>query len=57
MTNDRRVALVAGCRTPFVKAGTAFRDVLPVDLATAAVRELIERSDVDPALIFRRSTC
>ena len=51
MTNDRRVALVAGCRTPFVKAGTAFRDVLPVDLATAAVRELIERSDVDPALI------
>ncbi len=51
MTNDRRVALVEGCRTPFVKAGTLFRDVLPVELAAAAVRELVERSDVDPALL------
>jgi acetyl-CoA acyltransferase len=47
MTNDRRVALVAGCRTPFVKAGTAFCDLLPVDLATACVRELVARTGID----------
>ena len=44
----RRVAIVAGCRTPFAKAGTVFRDVPAVDLARHAGREVIERADLDP---------
>lgn len=44
-----RVAVVAGCRTPFAKAGSVYRDLTAVDLAKACVRELIERSEVDPA--------
>ncbi len=51
--NNRRVAIVAGCRTPFVRSGTLYRDLTAVDLATAATRELIERSEVDPATIDR----
>jgi acetyl-CoA acyltransferase len=47
----RRVAVLAGCRTPFVKAGGVFRDFTAVDLAKACVRELVERSEVDPALL------
>ncbi len=47
--NGRRVAIVAGCRTPFAKAGTVFRDVLAVDLARHAARELLARSAIDPA--------
>jgi acetyl-CoA acyltransferase len=43
-----RVAVVAGCRTPFARAGTAYRDLTALDLAKACVRELIERTDVDP---------
>jgi acetyl-CoA acyltransferase len=46
-----RVAVVAGCRTPFARAGTAYRDLTALDLAKACVRELIERTDVDPAWI------
>lgn len=46
-----RVAIVAGCRTPFVKAGTLFRDLTALDLAKACVRELIERSEVDPSQV------
>jgi acetyl-CoA acyltransferase len=46
-----RVAIVDGCRTPFSKAGTVFRDMDVVDLAGAAAAELIERSAVDPAAI------
>ncbi|MBV8198992.1 MAG: acetyl-CoA C-acyltransferase FadI [Acidobacteria bacterium] len=46
-----RVAIVDGCRTPFSKAGTAFRDMDVVDLAGAAASELIERTAVDPAAI------
>jgi acetyl-CoA acyltransferase len=43
----RRVAVVAGVRTPFVKSGTAFRDVSAVALARHAARELLFRSEID----------
>ena len=49
--SDRRVAVVAGCRTPFVRSGTAFRDLSAVDLGKACVRELLERTEVDPASV------
>jgi acetyl-CoA acyltransferase len=45
----RRVAIVGGCRTPFAKAGTAFRDVSAVDLARHAARELLVRTEVPPS--------
>jgi acetyl-CoA acyltransferase len=43
----RRVAVVAGVRTPFAKSGTIFRDVSAVQLARFAARELLYRSEVD----------
>jgi acetyl-CoA acyltransferase len=46
-----RVAIVAGCRTPFAKAGTAYRDLTALDLAKACVRELLERTEIDPACV------
>jgi acetyl-CoA acyltransferase len=46
-----RVAIVASCRTPFAKSGEVFKDLSALDLAKVAVRELIERSEVDPKLI------
>ncbi|HEY3280220.1 MAG TPA: acetyl-CoA C-acyltransferase [Gemmatimonadales bacterium] len=45
--NGRRVAVIAGCRTPFGKAGTVLKDVRAVDLARHAARELLERTDLD----------
>ncbi len=44
----RRVAIVAGGRTPFVKAGKAFKDLGPLALARHSVRGLVERHDIDP---------
>jgi len=44
--NGRRVAVVAGCRTPFCKAGTALKDVRAVDLSRYAARELLERANI-----------
>lgn len=46
--NSRRVAIVAGCRTPFARSGTVYRDLTAVDLAKACVHELLERTEVDP---------
>src|SRR6476659_7957088 len=47
--SDQRVAIVAGARTPFVKAGQAFATLGPLALANHAVRGLLDRHDVDPA--------
>lgn len=43
-----RVAVVAGLRTPFTKAGTALKTMRTVDLATAVVKELMARSELSP---------
>ncbi len=47
MHGSRRVAIVSGCRTPFARSGTAFRDVRAVDLARHVARELLYRSELD----------
>jgi acetyl-CoA acyltransferase len=44
----RRVAIVAGVRTPFARSGTAFKDVPAVALARHAARELLYRTEIDP---------
>lgn len=47
--SEHRVAIVAGARTPFVKAGKAFASNGPLALAKHAVRGLLDRHAVDPA--------
>jgi len=54
--NGRRVALVAGVRTPFAKAGTAFKSISAIDLGKLCVAELLQRTNLDgrevQALVF-----
>ena len=42
----RRVAIVAGLRTPFVKSGTAYKDLSALDLGKAVVTELLDRIEL-----------
>src|ERR1041384_3636622 len=44
--NGRRVAIVAGYRTPFCRSGTALKEARAVDLARAVTRELFERTQL-----------
>ncbi len=44
----RRVAFVAGCRTPFAKAGGALADLSALDLSRLVTAELVQRSEIDP---------
>jgi acetyl-CoA acyltransferase len=44
----RRAAVVAGLRTPFVKAGTDFRNLSATDLGALVVNELVVRSGIAP---------
>ncbi|HEY6052030.1 MAG TPA: acetyl-CoA C-acyltransferase, partial [Thermoanaerobaculia bacterium] len=43
----RRVAVVAGIRTPFARSGTSYEDISAVELGGMAVKELVARHDVD----------
>jgi acetyl-CoA acyltransferase len=45
--NGRRVAIVAGLRTPFARSGTTLRAVSAEDLGRAVVAELIARTELD----------
>src|SRR3954466_10023999 len=47
-SNGRRVAVVAGLRTPFAKAGTTLKHVTAIELGKACVAELIQRTNLDP---------
>jgi acetyl-CoA acyltransferase len=45
---SRRVAIVGGLRTPFVKSSTLFRTLSARDLAQALVSELLSRLELNP---------
>ncbi|MCH9650428.1 MAG: acetyl-CoA C-acyltransferase [Deltaproteobacteria bacterium] len=46
-----RVAIMGGARTPFVKAGTVFRQHRALDLACHSVDGLLQKQELDPALV------
>ncbi len=47
-SNGKRVAIVAGLRTPFAKQWSAYREVSALDLANIVVSELLQRVELDP---------
>ncbi len=47
----RRVAIVAGGRTPFVKAGKDFKHLSALELACHSVKGLIERHQIDASTV------
>lgn len=47
----KRIAVVQGVRTPFVKAWSLFNDIPAQNLGSLCVQELLQRTEIDPALI------
>jgi acetyl-CoA acyltransferase len=47
----RRVAIVAGVRTPFAKSGTTLKNLSAIELGKHCVAELIQRSEIDGKLV------
>ena len=45
---DRRIAIVAGLRTPFAKQGSAYKDLSALDLGKLVVAELLQRTGLEP---------
>ncbi|HMM36798.1 MAG TPA: thiolase family protein, partial [Thermoanaerobaculia bacterium] len=49
----RTVVFAGGCRTPFLRAGGAFVDVMAYELGAMALRGLLDRTGLDPAAVDR----
>ncbi len=49
--NGRRVAIVYGLRTPFIKSGTLIENLNSLELGKKVTIELLNRSEVDPESI------
>jgi acetyl-CoA acyltransferase len=47
----RRVAIVAGVRTPFARSGTALKALSAIDLGRLCVAELVQRTSLDTSLV------
>lgn len=46
-----KVVIVEGVRTPYIKAGTDFKHLSAVELGRVALKELIEKTDIEPSLL------
>jgi len=49
--NHDRVAVIDACRTPFMRSGTAYYDLMAWELGRCAVKGLIARTGIEPSLI------
>jgi acetyl-CoA acyltransferase len=47
----RRVAIVAGVRTPFAKSGTTLKNLTAIELGKHSVAELIQRTEISGKLV------
>lgn len=48
VSKPKRVAIVYGLRTPFVKSGTLFKNLSSLDLGKIVTVELLNRTEIDP---------
>lgn len=49
----RRVVLIDGCRLPFQRSGTGYKDLMSYDLAREVLKGLIHKTEINPRHIDR----
>ncbi len=50
-SGKNRIAVIDACRTPFIRSGTDFYDLMAWELGRYAVKGLIARTGIDPSII------
>ncbi len=48
---ERKVVLIDGCRTPFLKSGTDYMDLMSYQLGQFAIKGLLVKTGLDPELV------
>ena len=45
---SKKIVVIDGCRTPFLKSGTDYMDLMSYELGTYAIKGLLAKIGVDP---------
>ena len=48
MSTLKRVVVVEGCGTPFLRSGTDYKDLLSYQLGGFAIKGLLTKTGIDP---------
>jgi acetyl-CoA acetyltransferase family protein len=48
MENKRKVVVIDGCRTPFLRSGTDYMDLMSYQIAQFAIKGLLTKTGIDP---------
>ena len=51
MSTRQKVVVVEGCRTPFLRSGTDYMDLLSYQLGGFAIKGLLTKTGIDPQLV------
>ncbi len=51
LSTKSRIAIVDGCRLPFMRSGTEYFDLVSYDLAREALKGILIRNNLDPKLV------
>lgn len=49
--NGRKAVLIDGCRIPFLRSGTGYRNLMSYDLGRLAIRAIVKRTQIEPEKI------
>jgi len=47
--NNKNIVIIDGCRTPFLRSGTDFKDLMSYQLGQFAIRGLLNKTGIDPS--------
>lgn len=48
---SKKVVVIDGCRTPFLKSGGAYMDLMSYQLGQMAIKGLLDKTGIDPAIV------
>ena len=48
---SKRIVVIDGCRTPFLKSGGAYMDLMSYQLGQYAIKGLLDKTGIDPAIV------
>ena len=51
MNSLQKVVIIEGCRTPFLRSGTDYMDLMSYQLGGFAIKGLLNKTGIDPKLI------
>ncbi len=51
--DGRKVVLIDGCRIPFLRSGSGYRDLTSYDLGRLALKALLDRTQIEPGRVDR----